>query len=313
MKVYTDITSLPNFPNAVITIGSFDGVHSGHMAIIRELLKEAEAVKGTPVLITFHPHPSQVISGRPPVDVLNTREEKLVLLEKAGVPNVVEVPFTKSFSEQSAQDYIYHFLVKCFRPHTIIIGYDHRFGKGRQGDYQLLEKEGEKIGFKVKEIPVHLLESAAISSTRIRQDLKKGEIEEANQLLGYAYFFTGKVIKGNQLGRTLGFPTANLMLSNTSKLIPQNSVYAVNCMLQNGTAGLMGMMNIGTRPTVDGTKRMIEVHLFNFSEDIYGCELTVYVKRRLRPEHKFPSLEALKAQLAADRQQAISLLTSSSS
>jgi len=304
MQVYTDITKLPEFTRAVITIGSFDGVHNGHKAIISELLKEAATVKGTPVLITFHPHPSQVIGGRPPVDTLNTREEKLALLEKAGVPFVVEVPFTHQFSEQTASEYIHQFLVNCFHPHTIIIGYDHKYGKGRLGDYQLLEKEGAESGFRVKEIPVHLLKSAAISSTRIREALKNGDIEIACQLLGYDYFFSGKVVKGNQLGRKLGFPTANLEISDSSKLIPSNSVYAVECKMNNHNLNFYGMMNIGTRPTIQGTGRVIEVNLFNFNEDIYERELTVYVKRRLREEKKFPSLDALRKQLSTDEVQA---------
>ena len=311
MQVYTDINHLPPFKNAVITIGSFDGVHTGHMAIINELLREAKMVAGNPVLITFNPHPSQVISGRPPVNILSTREEKLGLLEKAGVPYVVEVPFTMQFSEQSAHEYIHQFLVKCFHPHTIIIGYDHRFGKGRQGDYQLLEEEGKQAGFKVKEIPVHLLRSAAISSTRIREALQKGEVEEASQLLGHPYFFSGTVVRGNQLGRTLGYPTANLQVAGVGKLIPGNAVYAVECTLNKETDILQGMMNIGVRPTVDGSGRVIEVNLFHFNRDIYEQTLTVTIKRRLRWEKKFPSLEALKSQLAADEQDAIRLFNPS--
>lgn len=308
MQVYTDIRKLPTFKNAVLTIGSFDGVHSGHKAIIRELLQEAAAVGGTAVLITFHPHPSQIISGRPAVEILSTREEKLALLENAGLPIVVEVPFTPEFSEQSAHAYIHQFLVNCFHPHTIIIGYDHRFGKGREGDYQLLEKEGAIHGFRVKEIPVHLLKSAAISSTRIRESIKKGEIGEANQLLGYPYFFSGSVIQGNQLGRTLGYPTANIQVNDAAKLIPGNAVYAVECSLENEYPILQGMMNIGLRPTVDGNNRVIEVNLFNFNRDIYGKYLTVNIKRKMRAEQKFSSLDALKAQLSADEQLAISLL-----
>lgn len=305
MKLFTRIDELPVFNKSVITIGSFDGVHSGHMAIIKGLQREAASVGGEPVLITFHPHPSQIIHGRPPVDVLNTREEKLTLLKKAGLPYVVEVPFSIEFAEQSPEAYIRDFLVKSFHPHSIIIGYDHKFGRDRSGDYHLLEKAGTEYGFLVKEIPAHLLESAAISSTRIRNALKSGEIEEANQLLGYPYFFSGTVVRGNQLGRTLGFPTANLVLADEAKLIPANGVYAVTCSLTGNEKMLKGMMNIGVRPTVDGTKRVIEVNIFDFDSEIYGEQLKVNIIFKLRDEQKFPSLDALKIQLAEDKNMAI--------
>jgi len=301
MKVFTNIGALPSFRNAVITIGSFDGVHSGHMAIIQELFKEARAIDGDPVLITFYPHPSQIISGRPPVDVLNTREEKLMLFEKAGLPFIVEVPFSKEFANQEASVYIQDFLVKCFHPNTIIIGYDHKYGRDRKGDYQMLEDAGKKYGFRVKEISVHLLKSAAISSTRIRKALKSGDTDMANQLLGYDYFFTGKVIRGNQLGRKLGYPTANLQIEDPTKLIPGNSVYAVRCKLGNDDHIMSGMMSIGTRPTIDGKDRTIEVNIFDFDKDIYDENLTVFIKKKLRDEERFSSLEALVEQMAMDK------------
>ena len=308
MKLFTRIDEIPVFNKAVITIGSFDGVHTGHMAIIHELQREADSVHGDPVLITFHPHPSQVINGRPPVEVLNSREEKLLLLQKARLPYVVEIPFSIEFAEQSADAYIRDFLWKGFHPYAIVTGYDHRFGRERLGDYHLLEKAGIEYGFKVKEIPAHLLESAAISSTRIRKALKSGNITEANQLLGYSYFFTGTVIKGNQLGRTLGYPTANLKLADSSKLIPGHGVYAVTCTLAGDGKVFSGMMNIGVRPTVDGTTSVIEVNIFDFDKEIYGEQLTVMVHFKLRDERKFASLDALSAQLAEDKKLAMESL-----
>lgn len=305
MKVYTDINHLPEFANAIITIGTFDGVHLGHSLIIEQLLKEAEAVKGTPVLITFYPHPKQVIDNlKKPLYILNTPEEKYELLHLKGIENIVVVPFNKTFAEQPALAYIKHFLVDKFHPHTIIIGYDHRFGNNREGDYHLLEKEALKHNFKVKEIPEHVLQDVIISSTKIREALLTGDIDTAAAYLGYDYFFSGKVIAGNKLGRTIGYPTANLKIEDEKKLIPANGVYAVEVEIKHSASHIQqqkGMMNIGVRPTVDGTNRVIEVNIFDFDEEIYGLSIKVTVKKRLRSEVKFSGLDALKVQLAKDK------------
>ncbi len=306
MNVYKNTDHLPAFKNAVITIGTFDGVHLGHRQIIEQLKEEAARVNGTPVLITFYPHPKQVVTTqRKPIFILNSPEEKYALLHEAGINNIVVVDFNEFFANQPAIQYISDFLVQKFHPHTIIIGYDHRFGKNREGDYKLLEQEAPKFDFKVKEIPEHILQDVTISSTRIREALLAGDIETANDFLGYRYFFTGIVIEGNKLGRSIGYPTANLTIEDAEKLVPGNAVYAVDVKIEAIEGSFKGMMNIGVRPTVDGMNRMIEVNIFNFDSDIYGRKISVYLKRKLRQEIKFSGLEELKSQLAKDKSVAI--------
>ncbi|MEO5889728.1 MAG: bifunctional riboflavin kinase/FAD synthetase [Ferruginibacter sp.] len=304
MTVHTDIQQLPVFKNALITIGTFDGVHGGHRQIIQLMKSEAAKVGGETVIITFHPHPRRVIgSSNKPVYLLNTLEEKIGLLEKYGIDHLVVVPFTEAFASQSAESYITDFLVSTFHPHTIIIGHDHRFGKGRSGDFQLLEDKAAEFGYEVKEIPGFMLQDMTISSTKIREALLQGDIDTANHFLGYDYFFSGTVVAGNKLGRTIGYPTANLLIADENKLVPGNGVYAVS--IKNENDNLSGMMNIGVRPTVDGTKRVIEVNIFDFDQDIYGKMLTITVKKHLRSEVKFNGLDALKEQLAMDKQAAL--------
>jgi riboflavin kinase / FMN adenylyltransferase len=309
MQVHHNIQNLPVFKNAVITIGTFDGVHSGHQQIIRQMLSEAKAIGGETVVVTFHPHPKMVVAGaRHDIKVLNTLAEKITLLQKHGVHHLVVVPFTNAFAEQTADAYINNFLVARFHPHTIIIGYDHRFGAGRKGDYHLLEDEAQKNNFVVKEIPEHILQNITISSTKIRAALLDGDIATATEFLGYPYFFSGKVVEGNKLGRTIGYPTANLQTEDEYKLIPGNGVYAVEVIVSGESSGvsLKGMMNIGVRPTVGGTvKRVIEVNIFEFDADIYGQQLTVFIKTKLRDEVKFNGLEELKKQLAKDKEDSL--------
>jgi riboflavin kinase / FMN adenylyltransferase len=313
MQVHHEINNLPIFKNAAITIGTFDGVHSGHLQIIKQLKKEAEINKGESVIITFDPHPRMVIhtpdGGKKNIQLLNTLPEKIELLSKQQIDHLVVVPFTEEFSNQTAEDYISQFLVSNFQPKTIITGYDHRFGKNRSGDYKMLEKFQEEFNYKVKEIPAHILDHVTISSTRIRNALNSGEIAIANECLGYDYFFEGKVIEGNKLGRTLGFPTANLEIKDKNKLIPADGIYAVNVSIgkEKATDDLFisesfhhGMMSIGIRPTIGDNKRMIEVNIFDFNENIYGRILRVYVKYFLRKEEKFNSLEELKHQIEID-------------
>ena len=305
MKVYNNIHSLPVFKNAVITIGTFDGVHRGHQQILEQLIKEATAIDGTAVLITFYPHPKQVVSlQKGPLYIINTPEEKYDLLHRKGIEHIVVVPFDTAFAEQTATSYIKDFLADKFHPHTIIIGYDHRFGNNREGDYHLLEQEAETYNFKVKEIPEHVLKNITVSSTKIRASLLQGDLETATAYLGYSYFFSGKVILGNQLGRTLGFPTANLQVQNEQKLIPANGVYAVKIAIKGRDDHFTGMMNIGVRPTVDGSTRVIEVNIFDFDEMIYDSTLTITLVKYLRREIKFVGLDELKAQLIKDKENA---------
>jgi riboflavin kinase / FMN adenylyltransferase len=304
MKVYKDITSLPVFSNAVITTGSFDGVHNGHLQIITQLLEEAKKINGTPVLITFYPHPKQVVEMKEKtLHILNTPEEKYTLLKENGIENIVVVPFNKAFADLTAEEYIENFLVEKFKPAIIVVGYDHRFGNNRLGNFELLKSKENFYKYTVKEIPEHIQKNVTISSTKIRTAMLEGDIETAATFLGYNYFFTGTVVVGNKIGRTIGYPTANLQIENELKLIPVNGVYAVDVTLNN--RNLKGMMNIGFRPTVEGKKRTIEVHIFDFDEDIYGEDLKIILKKPLRSEVKFAGLDELKLQLAKDKLDAI--------
>lgn len=231
---------------------------------------------------------------------------------------MVVVPFTEAFSQLTAEQYIQEFLVGKFHPHTIIIGYDHQFGKGRAGDYHLLEDFSRREGFQLQEIPVYLLNEISVSSTRIREAISKADLDTANSLLGYDFFFTGRVVDGNKLGRTLGYPTANLQIEDPEKLIPGDGIYAVEAMeIPEETGGnafdngvrLKGMMSIGIRPTIGGTSRVIEVNIFDFNGDLYGKQLRVFMKKYLRKEEKFPGLDELKQALAKDKENALAALS----
>lgn len=302
MQVYQNIDRLPVFKKAVITIGTFDGVHLGHVQIIKQLLQEAEAIDGTPVLITFSPHPKQVVElMKEPLFLLTTPEEKYALLQAHGISHIVVIPFDKKFSGQTAIEYISHFLVDKFHPQTIIIGYDHRFGNNREGDYQLLKDEASRFGYKVIEIPEHELQDVTISSTRIRKALLSGDISKASSYLGYDYFFSAVVVEGNKLGRTMGYPSANLQITEEEKLVPANGVYAVEVAISDDTNIYKGMMNIGLRPTIDGKERVIEVNIFDLDKDLYGKRMKVICKKWLRNEVKFNGLDELKAQLGKDK------------
>ncbi|HXB93741.1 MAG TPA: riboflavin kinase, partial [Puia sp.] len=228
MQIHYHTDSLPIFRRAVITIGTFDGVHTGHASILQQLREEAARIDGETVIITFFPHPRKIVrGGAEDIRLINTLEEKILLLSWQRIDHLVIVPFTEAFSQLTAEQYIEEFLLAKFHPHTVIIGYDHRFGKGRQGDYHLLERYSNDKRFHLEEIPVQLLDEVSVSSTRIRDAIARADIGSANQLLGYPFFFSGTVVKGNQLGRNLGFPTANLEPDNTEKLTPADGIYAV--------------------------------------------------------------------------------------
>jgi riboflavin kinase/FMN adenylyltransferase len=302
IQVHRDLEHLPHFKNAVVTIGTFDGVHVGHQQIIKLLKREASVIDGETVIITFHPHPRKVVSnGKSEIKILNTLQEKIELLDKIGVEHLVVVEFNDDFANQTAEEYVKNFLVKKFKPATIIIGYDHRFGKNRAGDYHLLEDYGMKFNYQVKEIPEHVLNEIIISSTRIREALQRSDVDTANKFLGYEYFFAGQVVEGNRLGRSIGYPTANLSIAEEDKLVPGNGVYAVKVTIGADETVFRAMMNIGVRPTVNGTKRTIEVNIIDFDKDIYGEVMKVYLFAYLRGEAKFKGLDALKEQLAKDK------------
>jgi riboflavin kinase/FMN adenylyltransferase len=306
MNVHRDLDRLPIFSNAVITIGTFDGVHTGHQKIIQQLKEEAKKINGETVIITFHPHPRKIV-GTKEIKLINTLDEKIDLLADKEIDHLVIIPFTEAFSQQSAEEYVHDFLVKKFHPHTLIIGYDHRFGKNREGDFHLLEKLSNEGKYILREIPVHVLNEVSVSSTRIREAIANGDISSANELLGYDFFFEGKVVEGNKLGKTIGYPTANLKIEDEEKLLPGDGVYAVKLSIDGINHFLKGMMNIGFRPTVDGKRKTIEVNIFDFDEDIYGKKLRVFVKKYLRGEQKFSGLDALKEQLAKDKEAAANM------
>lgn len=310
MQVYKNLHNLPLFTNAVVTIGTFDGVHLGHQQIIKLLKEEAAAIEGETVIITFHPHPRKIVSqGKSAIKNINTLEEKIELLNKKEIDHLIVVAFNDHFANQTAEEYIEHFLVEKIHPRTIIIGYDHKFGKYRSGDYHLLEEMGERFNYVVKEIPEQILNNITVSSTKIREALLRSDIDTANTFLGYKYFFEGKVTEGNKLGRTIGYPTANIVIEDEEKLVPGNGVYAVELTIGASETVQKGMMNIGVRPTIAGTKRTIEVNIFNFDEDIYGQFVRVYISAFLRPEVKFDGLDQLKEQLAKDKTDALKQLS----
>lgn len=310
MKVHHYSNSLPVFNKAVVTIGTFDGVHRGHFQILQSLKNEAARIGGETVVITFDPHPRKIVSDKP-LFLINTLNEKISLLQEKGIHHLVVVPFTEAFANQTATNYVENFIINTFHPHSIIIGYDHHFGKDRKGNFQLLEEYASNHAFQLIEIPQHVLDEVTISSTKIREALLKGEIETANDFLGYHYFFEGTVIEGNKLGTTLGYPTANLRIEDADKLVPGNGVYAVEVeAVRNRESEVgsrksgerrKGMMNIGIRPTVNGNTRMIEVNIFDFNENIYGQTLQVHLKKYIRGEQKFNGLDALKEQLGKDK------------
>lgn len=305
MQVHYFENGLPQFTNAVLTIGTFDGVHQGHQQVLQQLTDTAKKIQGESVLITFHPHPRLVLKQTyQPIQTLTTLEEKLALLKFYGVQHVVVVNFTEAFGNLTPAEYIEQFLVQNFRPHTIIIGYDHRFGANREGNFTLLQEKAAQFGYQVQQIAEHILRSITISSTQIRAALLDGNIHTATELMAHKYTLIGKVVKGHQLGRTIGFATANIAVTDTHKLVPGNGVYAVTVCLpkhENPTT-FTAMMNIGVRPTVQGTNRTIEVHILNFDGDIYNEELQVTFHHKIRDEQKFANLEALQQQLQHDKQ-----------
>ncbi|HEX2534435.1 MAG TPA: riboflavin biosynthesis protein RibF, partial [Chitinophagaceae bacterium] len=261
---------------------------------------------GESVIITFDPHPRKVVRGAA-LELINNLEEKIALLNAQEIDHLVVVPFTPAFSEQPAESYIEDFLIRNFHPHTIIIGYDHHFGKDRSGNFELLARRADRYGYTLIEIPRHVLDEIGISSTAIRQALRASEVERANKLLGYPYFFSGTVVRGDQLGRQLGYPTANLIYSGEDKIRLGHGVYAVYA--ETGGERYKGMLSIGTRPTLDDRQEKVEVFLFDFSREIYGASVNVEVHHYLRSQERYDSLEALMAQMKKDEEATLRLLS----
>jgi riboflavin kinase/FMN adenylyltransferase len=301
MKVFEGFEHLTTIPNAVLTIGTFDGVHLGHQKILNRLNEEAQKIGGESVLFTFYPHPRMVLSPtNHGLKLLQTQNEKIDKLSRMGLQNMIVHPFTEDFASLTATEFVRDFLVGQLKVKKLVIGYDHQFGKNREGSLAFLQKVAPEYGFEVIEISAKEIEEVNVSSTKIRNALAEGQIEIANQYLGESFQLTGKVVFGNQLGRTIGYPTANIDVENTVKIIPAHGVYAVEVVLPDGQE-TFGMMNIGNRPTINSDKNsVLEVHVFDFKEDIYGKQLTVRLFSKLRNELRFENLEELQTQLEQD-------------
>jgi riboflavin kinase/FMN adenylyltransferase len=300
LKTFNSISNYTSNKKAIVTIGTFDGVHIGHKKILEKLMHSAISLDCDSVVLTFFPHPRMILQQDSDIKLINTVAEKTLLLEKIGIDKLIIHPFDREFSRLTAEEFVKNILVDKLNIRKIIIGHDHRFGRNRTADINDLILFGEKYNFEVEQISAQEINEIAVSSTKIRNAILEGEISLAKKYLDYDYFFTGKVVQGKQLGRTIGFPTANIEIAEEYKLIPKNGVYIVKSFYNNKT--IFGMMNIGNRPTVNGENQTIEVHFFDFNETIYNQNLTISILERIRSEEKFPSLEALKLQLKNDKE-----------
>lgn len=308
MKIFHSITDFKSTKKTIVTLGTFDGVHIGHQKILEKVTQKKEAKDYESLVLTFFPHPRMVLEGQSDVKLLNTLLEKIELLKKNGLDNLVIHPFDEKFSQLTAHDFVKTVLVDQFHIQKIIIGHDHRFGKNRTANIDDLIAYGKQYDFEVEQISVQEIEAVSVSSTKIRKALDAGNMELANRFLGYDYFLTGIVQKGKQVGRTIGFPTANLKIEENYKLIPRNGVYIVKSILDQET--IYGIMNIGFNPTVEGQDLSIEIHFLDYNADLYGQEISVSLLHFIRSEQKFQSILLLKAQLESDKQKAILFLKS---
>lgn len=307
MIIYQGLNEIQSLPNAVVTSGTFDGVHRGHQTILARLTEVARNSGGESVLITYWPHPRTVVSNDSQnLKLLTTLEEKTALIDQAGVDHLVIIPFTRSFSQLTSEEYINQILIDKIGTKKLVIGYDHRFGRDREGGFDYIKAHQHEYGFEVEEIPRQDVDAVGVSSSKIRAALNEGNVRTANQFLGRPYTLTGTIVKGRQLGRTIGFPTANMQVDDAAKLVPANGVYAVS--VEYGGQTLGGMLNIGFRPTVAGTHQTIETYIFDFDKDIYGEHMTLRFREFLRPEQKFEGLPALVAQLKRDEEAARAVL-----
>ena len=307
MKIYHNINEFKAINNAVVTIGTFDGVHLGHRKIIERLKELADECNGETVILTFFPHPRMILNPEDEsLKLINTMKEKAELLEKLGVDHLIITPFSRDFSNQSPESYIRDVLVNTIGTKKIVIGYDHRFGKDRQGNLTALQQYAPVYDYEVFEIPEQDINDVAVSSTLIREALLNGAIELANNFLGYPFYITGKVGRGDQIGRTIGYPTANIMIEETYKLIPDDGIFSAKVIIRGES--YKGMAYIGSRPTINGITRNIEVNIFDFDTEIYGEEISMQFYNYVRGDVKFDGLEGLKIQLAKDKDDVLALL-----
>ena len=306
MKIFNSLSEFYPKSKTIVTIGTFDGVHIGHRKILERIVHTAQELNCESTVLTFFPHPRMVLQNQSDIKLLNTLDEKIFLLEKTDLQNLIIHSFDESFYKLSAEEFVKTVLVHQMNVQKIIIGHDHRFGSNRTANIDDLIVFGEKYGFEVEQISAQEIDEVSVSSTKIRNALTEGNIRLANEYLGYNYFFSGKVVKGKQLGRTIGFPTANIEVDEKYKLLPQNGVYIVDCIIDSKP--YYGMMNIGNRPTVDGKNQTIEVHFLDFEKDIYDQNITVNSIERIRAEQKFDSFDLLKMQIEKDKEFSISYI-----
>jgi riboflavin kinase/FMN adenylyltransferase len=299
VRIYNNISEIGQIKNPVVTVGTFDGVHIGHQKVINQLVSTAKAMDGESVIITFEPHPRQVLQPGFDLRIIITREEKIRILEKCGVDHFIIIEFTREFAQNSSEEFLRKYIVEPLKPVKIIIGYDHHFGKGRQGNIDFLMEMGAKYNFAVGQIGMQDIKHIAVSSTKIRDAIKRGDMKEVSEFLGYNYSISGIVVRGNQIGRTLGFPTANIKPDHPDKLIPANGVYAV-LVEWNGKL-YKGMSNIGVRPTLNLHTLTIEVNIFDFDEMIYDQTITIFFLEHTRDEKKFRDLDLLRRRLIIDK------------
>ncbi|MBQ3710141.1 MAG: bifunctional riboflavin kinase/FAD synthetase [Bacteroidales bacterium] len=311
MRIINNTIQARNIKNAVVTIGTFDGVHLGHQAIFKEMRRLAKEVDGETVVVTFYPHPRQVLSiGTERLRFICSQEEKLKKFEEFGIDNVVIIPFTKEFAGTPSDIFIRDYIIERIHPAVIVVGYDHHFGKNRMGDFEMLSQLGKQYGFRTEQIEAQDVNEVAVSSTKIRNFLWAGNVKAANELLGYPYSVTGTVVVGNQIGRTIGFPTANLDIPDEFMMINNPGVYACQTVIDGKPYDAMA--NTGSRPTIGDRAEddfIIEVNIFDFEGDLYGKTLKVWFIDRIRDEEKFNGLDALKDQLQRDREEAKKILS----
>ena len=306
MRIHQGLSEFKKLNYAIVTSGTFDGVHYGHQKILKRLNEITKKNGGESVLLTYWPHPRLVLYPDQELYLLSSIEEKAALLSEHNVDHLVIIPFTKEFSNLSSEEFIKNILVNKIGTKKLVIGYDHKFGKNRSGSFEELKKDGPIYGFDIEEIPKQMIENKAVSSTKIRKALSVGEIDIANDYLGRPFCIHGKVIEGDKIGRTMNFPTANIDVIFKHKLIPSEGIYAVKVTIGESSFG--GMLNIGYRPTFGGTQKRVEVHIFDFSDDIYGKEIMIQFIHKIRSEIKFQNVGALTDQLQSDKKEALSIL-----
>jgi len=306
LKIFNDLSTYKSNKKSFVTLGTFDGIHIGHQKVIKNLVESAKLNNATSVLLTFFPHPKMVLQNNASIKLINTIDERTKLLEKIGLEYLVIQQFTEDFANKTALDFAKTILVDKLNISTLIIGYDHHFGKNREGNFKQLEAYGKELNFSVQEISQQDINNSTVSSTKIRNAIENGEIEKANTYLGYSFMLTGKVVSGKNLGEKIGFPTANLHIKEAYKLLPKTGAYVVKSKINNTI--VFGMMNIGFRPTVSGKNQTIEIHFFDFNEDLYGKTIQIDVLAFLRDEQKFESVKKLKQQLQKDKENSLKII-----